>query len=96
MQLFTLPRTGRLPDHVHDAGVEDANQEEVYIPLEARPSCAPATSATSCAWRDGARRPEQRRRILRAQGIRFLASAACRYVPRLAVDRARRPAPIPQ
>ena len=76
MQLFTLPPDwDGYPDHVHDASVEDANQEEVYIPL-----------AGSAELRAGDERyelrpgvmvrvgPEQRRRILPgAQGIRFLA-----------------------
>ena len=35
MQVLTLPpRWDGYPNHRHDAGVEDANQEEVYIPLE--------------------------------------------------------------
>jgi hypothetical protein len=35
MQLITLPpRWDGYPDHVHDDSVDDANQEEVYIPLE--------------------------------------------------------------
>jgi hypothetical protein len=76
MQLFTLPPDwDGYPDHVHDASVEDANQEEVYIPL-----------AGSAELRAGDERyelrpgvmvrvgPEQRRRILPgAHGIRFLA-----------------------
>src|SRR4051812_22878644 len=35
MQVFSLPPYwDGYPNHKHDAGVEDANQEEVYIPLE--------------------------------------------------------------
>jgi hypothetical protein len=35
MQVMTLPPNfGDYPNHKHDASVEDANQEEVYIPLE--------------------------------------------------------------
>jgi hypothetical protein len=35
MQVMTLPPNwDGYPNHRHDAGVEDANQEEVYIPLE--------------------------------------------------------------
>ena len=35
MQVMTLPRNwDGYPNHRHDASVEDANQEEVYIPLE--------------------------------------------------------------
>ena len=34
MQLMTLPANwDGYPNHRHDAGVEDANQEEVYIPI---------------------------------------------------------------
>jgi hypothetical protein len=34
MQVMTLPgHWDGYPDHRHDGGVEDANQEEVYIPL---------------------------------------------------------------
>jgi hypothetical protein len=76
MQVFTLPADwDGYPDHRHDAGVEDANQEEVYIPLDG--------SATLLA---GDRRvelrpgmmarvgPEQYRRILPGPaGIRFVA-----------------------
>jgi hypothetical protein len=76
MQLFTLPpQWDGYPNHVHDATVEDANQEEVYIPLSG--------SATLVA--DGERfdlvpgvmarvGPEQRRKILPGpDGIRFVA-----------------------
>ena len=52
MQVMTLPPDwDGYPDHVHDASVEDANQEEVYIPLagsaelragDERSSCVPA------------------------------------------------------
>jgi hypothetical protein len=76
MQLFTLPPDwDGYPDHVHDDDVEDANQEEVYVPL--------AGTATLVA---GGERfdlrqgmmirvgPEQRRRILPGpDGVRFLA-----------------------
>jgi hypothetical protein len=35
MQVMTLPANwDGYPDHRHDASVEDANQEEVYIPIE--------------------------------------------------------------
>ena len=35
MQLMTLPPNwDAYPNHHHDASVEDANQEEVYIPLD--------------------------------------------------------------
>jgi hypothetical protein len=76
MQLFTLPPEWEgYPNHRHDASVEDANQEEVYIPL--------AGSATLEAdderfdLRPGLMvrvGPEQRRRIVPGpDGIRFLA-----------------------
>lgn len=76
MQVMTLPPDwDGYPDHHHDGTVEDANQEEVYIPL--------AGSATLVA---GEQRfellpgmmarvgPEQRRRILPGpEGVRFVA-----------------------
>src|SRR4051794_37560838 len=76
MQLFTLPADwDGYPNHVHDATVEDANQEEVYVPLDG--------SATLLAdderfdLRPGMMvrvGPEQRRQILPGpDGIRFLA-----------------------
>jgi len=76
MQVLTLPpeRDG-YPDHKHDAGAFDPNQEEVYIPL--------AGSATLVAGgerfelRPGMMArvgPEQRRRILPGpEGIRLVA-----------------------
>jgi hypothetical protein len=76
MQVLTLPAGwDGYPDHVHDATVEDANQEEVYIPLhgtamllagEERHDLRPGVMA-----RVG---PEQRRRILPGdEGIRLIA-----------------------
>jgi hypothetical protein len=76
MQLFTLPPDwDGYPDHLHDGTVEDADQEEVYVPL--------AGSATLVAGeerfdlRPGVMvrvGPEQRRRILPGpDGVRFLA-----------------------
>ena len=76
MQVMTLPANwDGYPDHRHDASVEDANQEEVYIPLQG--------AATLVA---GERRielrpgmmvrvgPEQYRRILPgSEGVRFIA-----------------------
>jgi mannose-6-phosphate isomerase-like protein (cupin superfamily) len=76
MQVMSLPPSwDGYPDHNHDATVADANQEEVYIPLEG--------SATLFAGDDrfdllpgmmvrvG---PEQRRRIVPgSDGIRFVA-----------------------
>jgi mannose-6-phosphate isomerase-like protein (cupin superfamily) len=76
MQVMTLPPSwDGYPDHNHDATVADANQEEVYIPLEG--------SATLFAGDDRFELlpgmmarvgPEQRRRIVPGpEGIRFVA-----------------------
>ena len=76
MQVMTLPANwDGYPDHRHDASVEDANQEEVYIPIEG-----------SATLRAGDERfelrpgmmvrvgPEQLRQILPgAAGVRFVA-----------------------
>jgi hypothetical protein len=76
MQLFVLPPGwDGYPDHVHDATVEDANQEEVYIPLE---GSAELWAGAECfELRPGVMvrvGPEQRRRIVPgADGIRFIA-----------------------
>ena len=76
MQLFALPpRWDGYPDHVHDATVEDANQEEVYIPLE---GSAELWAGDECfELRPGVMvrvGPEQRRRIVPGEnGIRFIA-----------------------
>jgi hypothetical protein len=76
MQLFSLPpRWDGYPDHVHDATVEDANQEEVYIPLE---GSGELWAGDECfELRPGVMvrvGPEQRRRIVPGDdGIRFLA-----------------------
>ena len=95
MQVMTLPPDwDGYPDHAHDAGTEEAGQEEVYIPL--------AGSATLVA---GGERFElrpgvmvrvgaaQRRQILPGpEGIRFVALGGVvgAHTP-VAVDRARRP-----
>jgi uncharacterized cupin superfamily protein len=76
MQVLTLPPSwDGYPDHNHDATVADANQEEVYIPLEG--------SATLHAGEDRFELlpgmmvrvgPAQRRRIVPGpDGIRFVA-----------------------
>jgi hypothetical protein len=76
MQLFTLPPDWEgYPDHLHDDSVEDANQEEVYIPLEGSGELRAGDERfelrPGLMVRVG---PEQRRRILPgADGIRFLA-----------------------
>jgi hypothetical protein len=76
MQVMTLPANwDGYPDHRHDATVEDANQEEVYIPIEG-----------SATLRAGDQRlelrpgmmvrvgPEQLRQILPGPaGVRFVA-----------------------
>ena len=76
MQVMTLPANwDGYPDHRHDADVEDANQEEVYIPIEG-----------SATLRAGEERfelrpgmmvrvgPEQLRQILPGpSGVRFVA-----------------------
>jgi hypothetical protein len=76
MQLFTLPpHWDGYPDHVHDDTVEDANQEEVYIPVsgsgELRAGDERFELRPGVMARVG---PEQRRRIIPgAEGIRFIA-----------------------
>ena len=76
MQVMTLPANwDGYPDHRHDASVEDANQEEVYIPIEG--------SATLWAGHEGFALqpgmmvrvgPEQLRQILPGPaGVRFVA-----------------------
>jgi mannose-6-phosphate isomerase-like protein (cupin superfamily) len=76
MQVITLPADWRdYPDHRHDASVEDANQEEVYIPLEGSATLVADDQRVELLpgmmVRVG---PEQRRRILPgAEGVRFVA-----------------------
>jgi mannose-6-phosphate isomerase-like protein (cupin superfamily) len=76
MQVMTLPpRWDGYPDHHHDATVEDANQEEVYIPLEG--SATLLAGDERFELRPGVMArvgPEQRRRILPGPlGVRFIA-----------------------
>lgn len=76
MQVMTLPpHWDGYPDHVHDATVEDANQEEVYIPLGG--SATLLTGDARHELRPGVMirvGPEQRRRILPGpDGIRLIA-----------------------
>ena len=76
MQLFTLPpRWDGYPDHVHDGTVEDANQEEVYIPLEGSGELRAGEERFELRPGVMARvGPDQRRRIIPgADGIRFIA-----------------------
>jgi hypothetical protein len=76
MQVITLPaRFEGYPNHRHDASVDDANQEEVYIPLEgsARLVCDDAVVELRPGMmaRVG---PEQRRRIVPGDdGVRLVA-----------------------
>jgi hypothetical protein len=76
MQLLTLPpEWDGYPDHVHDASVEDANQEEVYIPLEGAAELWAGDERF--VLRPGVMArvgPEQRRRIMPGpEGIRLIA-----------------------
>jgi mannose-6-phosphate isomerase-like protein (cupin superfamily) len=76
MQVMTLPPDwDGYPDHRHDAGVEDANQEEVYIPLEG--SATLVADEERVMLRPGMMvrvGPEQFRRILPGpDGVRLLA-----------------------
>jgi mannose-6-phosphate isomerase-like protein (cupin superfamily) len=76
MQLMSLPPNwDGYPDHHHDATVDDANQEEVYIPLEG--SATLVAGEERFELRPGMMArvgPEQRRRILPGPGgVRFIA-----------------------
>ena len=76
MQVMTLPANwDGYPDHRHDASVEDANQEEVYIPLEGSATLVAGGErfelTPGMMVRVGA---EQFRRILPGRhGVRFVA-----------------------
>jgi mannose-6-phosphate isomerase-like protein (cupin superfamily) len=79
MQVMTLPpRWEGYPNHRHDADVEDANQEEVYIPLEG--SAFLYADDEVFELRPGMMvrvGPEQLRRIVPGdEGIRFVALGA--------------------
>jgi mannose-6-phosphate isomerase-like protein (cupin superfamily) len=76
MQVMDLPPNWEgYPDHRHDASVEDANQEEVYIPLEG--SATLVAGDEQVELRPGVMvrvGPEQPRRILPgAAGLRMVA-----------------------
>jgi hypothetical protein len=76
MQVMTLPANwDGYPDHRHDASVEDANQEEVYIPIEG--SATMRAGEERFALRPGMMvrvGPEQLRQILPGpSGVRFVA-----------------------
>ena len=76
MQVMTLPANwDGYPDHRHDASVEDADQEEVYIPLEG--SATLVAGEARVDLRPGMMvrvGPEQYRRILPGpDGVRLVA-----------------------
>ena len=76
MQVMTLPPNwDGYPNHRHDASVEDANQEEVYIPIEG--SGILHADGEAFELRPGLMvrvGPEQLRRIVPGdEGIRFVA-----------------------
>ena len=76
MQVMTLPANwDGYPDHRHDSGVEDADQEEVYIPLEG--SATLVADEARVELRPGMMvrvGPEQYRRILPGpDGVRLVA-----------------------
>ncbi len=76
MQLFTLPpEWDGYPNHVHDDTVEDADQEEVYIPLAGSATLVADDERFDLVPGVMARvGPEQRRKILPGpDGIRFVA-----------------------
>jgi hypothetical protein len=79
MQLMTLPASwDGYPNHRHDASVEDANQEEVYIPING--SGVLHADGETFELRPGMMArvgPEQLRKIVPgAEGIRFIALGA--------------------
>ena len=76
MQVVTLPpHWDGYPNHRHDADVEDADQEEVYIPLEG--SATLVADDQRIELRPGMMirvGPDQHRRIVPgADGVRFVA-----------------------
>ena len=79
MQLMTLPPNwDGYPNHRHDAGVEDENQEEVYIPIEGSGTLYAGDQAVELRpgmmVRVG---PEQLRKIVPGKdGIQFVALGA--------------------
>jgi hypothetical protein len=79
MQLMTLPAHWEgYPNHLHDASVEDANQEEVYIPIKG--SGVLHADNEMFALRPGMMArvgPEQLRKIVPGEdGIQFIALGA--------------------
>ena len=79
MQVMTLPpRWDGYPNHLHDANVDDANQEEVYIPLQGSGILHAGDEEFELKPGMMARvGPEQRRKIAPGdQGIQFIALGA--------------------
>jgi hypothetical protein len=79
MQLMTLPANWEgYPNHLHDASVEDANQEEVYIPIKG--SGVLHAEGEVFELRPGMMArvgPEQLRKIVPGnEGIQFIALGA--------------------
>jgi hypothetical protein len=76
MQVMTLPPNwDGYPNHRHDASVEDANQEEVYIPLEGSATLVAGDQQVELRPGMMARvGPEQHRCIMPGpHGVRFVA-----------------------
>jgi mannose-6-phosphate isomerase-like protein (cupin superfamily) len=76
MQVMTLPPNwDGYPDHRHDASVEDANQEEVYIPIEGSATLVAGEERVElCPGMMVRVGPEQFRQIVPgADGVRFVA-----------------------
>ena len=76
MQVMTLPPDWEgYPDHHHDATMDDANQEEVYVPLSGSATLVAGDDRYELVPGMMARvGPEQRRRILPGpQGVRLIA-----------------------
>ena len=92
MQVMTLPPNwDGYPNHRHDASVEDANQEEVYIPIEG--SGILHADGEAFELRPGLMvrvGPEQLRRIVPGdEGIRRGAGGCAGHISPLTMDRAR-------
>jgi mannose-6-phosphate isomerase-like protein (cupin superfamily) len=76
MQVLTLPPSwDGYPDHNHDANVADANQEEVYIPLDGKATLVAGEERFELSPGMMARvGPEQQRKIVPGpEGVRFIA-----------------------
>jgi len=76
MQVFVLPPGfDRYPEHLHDATAGDADQEEVYIPLEGSATLVAGDERYELVPGVMARvGPEQRRRLeVGPDGLRYIA-----------------------